>query len=27
LKQYTSRAWRDLSIYDYDKVEKIIKNE
>ena len=27
LKQYTSRAWRDLSSYDYDKVEKIIKND
>lgn len=27
LQQYTSRAWRDLSSYDYDKVEKIIKND
>ena len=27
LKQYTSRAWRDLSHYDYEKVEKIIKND
>jgi hypothetical protein len=27
LKQYTSRAWRDLSSYDYDKVEKIINND
>ena len=27
LKQYTSSAWRDLSSYEYDKVEKIIKND
>ncbi len=27
LKQYTSRAWRDLSSYDYEKIEKIIKND
>ena len=27
LKQYTSRAWQNLSNYDYDKVEKIIKND
>ena len=27
LKQYTFRAWRDLSSFDYDKVEKIIKND
>ena len=27
LKQYTSRAWRDLSSYDYDNVKEIIKND
>ena len=27
LKQYTSGAWRDLSSFDYDKIEKIIKND
>ena len=27
LKQYTSRAWRELSSFDYDKIEKIIKND
>ncbi|SDY89923.1 relaxase/mobilization nuclease domain-containing protein [Acinetobacter kyonggiensis] len=27
LQQYTSRAWRNLSSYDYDKIEKIIRND